>query len=131
MKLSVLGYLVQASFILVPSLSANAAPNSGLISLLGPQGVNFWKLDKAKPVAATRLPGILVQDSVKLQDPNGTPEFPVQWFQQPLDHFSKESTHTFNQRYWVNKRHYKPGGGGPVIVIDGGETSGEVHTFNV
>jgi hypothetical protein len=31
----------------------------------------------------------------------------------------------FKQRYWVNKRHYKEGGGGPVIVLDGGETSGE------
>lgn len=49
-------------------------------------------------------------------------EFPPQWFEQPLDHFAKDSP-TFRQRYWVSKRHYKKGG--PVIVLDGGETSGE------
>jgi len=43
---------------------------------------------------------------------------------QPVDHFSPDSP-TFGQRYWVNKRHYVPGTNAPVIVIDGGETSGE------
>lgn len=43
-------------------------------------------------------------------------------FIQPLDH-DDPSSPTFEQRYWVNTRHYKKGG--PVIVIDGGETSGE------
>ena len=51
-------------------------------------------------------------------------EFPEQWFTQPIDHFSSDSP-TFGQRYWVNKRHYVPGTNAPVIVIDGGETSGE------
>ncbi|KAI0311252.1 peptidase S28 [Amylostereum chailletii] len=46
-------------------------------------------------------------------------------FAQPLDHFSNSTTQTFEQRYWFNARHYKPGTGAPVIVIDGGETSGE------
>jgi hypothetical protein len=41
-----------------------------------------------------------------------------------LDHFSN-SPETFSQRFWVNTRHYRPGTGGPVIVLDGGETSGE------
>lgn len=50
-------------------------------------------------------------------------EFREQWFEQPLDHFAENDHHTFKQRYWVNKRHYKKGG--PVIVLDGGETSGE------
>lgn len=49
-------------------------------------------------------------------------EFPPQTFLQPLDH-DDPSSPTFEQRYWVNTRHYKKGG--PVIVIDGGETSGE------
>jgi hypothetical protein len=48
-------------------------------------------------------------------------EFPVQTFLQLLDHWDEDSP-TFLQRYWVNKRHYQPGG--PVIVLDGGETSG-------
>ena len=60
------------------------------------------------------------------QDSNGSTaeEFPEQWFTQPVDHFSQDSP-TFRQRYWVNKRHYVPGTNAPVIVIDGGETSGE------
>jgi hypothetical protein len=53
-----------------------------------------------------------------------TAEFPQQWFTQSLDHFSQASQ-TFKQRFWVNKRHYVPGSKGPVVVIDGGETSGE------
>jgi hypothetical protein len=43
-----------------------------------------------------------------------------------LDHFDKSNTHTFKQRFWVNNRHYQPRVGAPVIVLDGGETSGEV-----
>jgi hypothetical protein len=49
-------------------------------------------------------------------------EFPEQYFSQPLDHFSDSLGITFGQRYWVNSRHYVKGG--PVIVLDGGETSG-------
>ncbi|KAJ7018968.1 peptidase S28 [Mycena alexandri] len=49
-----------------------------------------------------------------------TTSFPVFNFTQPLDHFT-DTGFTWNQRYFVNSRHYKPGG--PVIVLDGGETS--------
>lgn len=28
------------------------------------------------------------------------------------------------QRYWINTRHYRPNTSAPVIVLDGGETSG-------
>ena len=44
------------------------------------------------------------------------------YFDQLIDHNNPQAG-TFKQRYWVNKRHYKKGG--PVIVLDGGETSGE------
>ncbi|KAF5344869.1 hypothetical protein D9758_011575 [Tetrapyrgos nigripes] len=86
---------------------------------LGPQGVNLWKLNQKKSSLQRRL---LVQETsaFSLAD-----EFPAQWFEQPLDHFDKSRTDTFQQRYWVNKRHYNPDVGGPVIVLDGGETSGE------
>lgn len=47
--------------------------------------------------------------------------FPVFNFTQPLDHFV-DTRHTFQQRFWVNDRHFQPGG--PVIVFDGGEGSG-------
>ncbi|KAJ6438849.1 extracelular serine carboxypeptidase [Purpureocillium lavendulum] len=49
----------------------------------------------------------------------------------PVDHFHNESRyepHTdafFNLRYWVDITHYKPGG--PVIVLNSGETSGEAR----
>lgn len=49
-------------------------------------------------------------------------------FQQPLDHFDKKSDVYFCQRYWVSTEFYKKGskgGDGPVVVLDGGETSGE------
>lgn len=46
---------------------------------------------------------------------------------QPISHFatkgSAEHGQTFCQRYWFDPLHYKKGG--PVIVLDGGETSGE------
>ncbi|KAK0243912.1 serine carboxypeptidase S28-domain-containing protein [Armillaria nabsnona] len=90
----------------------------GALPALGPQGINLWKLQQQQQA---------VKLSLTVQNPSnsGVEEFPVQWFQQPLDHFDSSSGHTFGQRYWVNKRHYEPGTGGPVIVLDGGETSGE------
>lgn len=47
----------------------------------------------------------------------------------PIDHFHNDSSYaphsdgTFNLRYWFDASHYKPGG--PVIVLQSGETSGE------
>lgn len=65
---------------------------------------------------------------VNAKEPSGTTSlttlaatFPQFNFTQPLDHFV-DTGFTFPQRYWVSTRHYKTGG--PVIVLDGGETSG-------
>jgi hypothetical protein len=47
----------------------------------------------------------------------------------PIDHFNNDSSYEphsdgfFNLRYWFDASHYKPGG--PVIVLQSGETSGE------
>ena len=47
----------------------------------------------------------------------------------PVDHFHNDSSYEphsdgfFNLRYWFDASHYKPGG--PVIVLQSGETSGE------
>jgi hypothetical protein len=111
--------------------------DSHLIRVLGPQGVNLWKLDHPKPFDGQRTTqdsSFFVQDSqsqvfldFENRDKNpGDYGFRAQWFQQPLDHFDQKSQHVFHQRYWVNSRHYKPRKGAPVIVLDGGETSGEV-----
>lgn len=47
--------------------------------------------------------------------------FPSFTFTQPLDHFS-DTGFTWEQRFWVSDRHYQAGG--PVIVLDSGESSG-------
>lgn len=109
------------------------AIDADLIRLLGPQGVNLWKLsaaatDRAQASAVhSSVSGLVVQDSTSSSydaDDHPYPEFPEHWFVQPLDHFSNRAE-VFRQRYWINTRHYKEGSGGPVIVLDGGETSGE------
>jgi hypothetical protein len=66
-----------------------------------------------------RLNGILRPTATPVSK-RQTTSFPVFNFTQPLDHFA-DTGFTWNQRYFVNSRHYKPGG--PVIVLDGGETS--------
>ncbi|XP_044290683.1 thymus-specific serine protease-like [Varanus komodoensis] len=40
---------------------------------------------------------------------------------QPLDHFSWQDRHTFNQRFWVNALYWRPGG--PVFLYIGGESA--------
>ncbi|EPS39867.1 hypothetical protein H072_6236 [Dactylellina haptotyla CBS 200.50] len=44
------------------------------------------------------------------------------WFRQKTDHFDPSNNNTFQQRYWISTQFYKPGG--PIIVLEGGETSG-------
>ena len=94
----------------------------------GPQAINFKLLERQTQSKDSHVaPFTVWQDSrpseraVVLDTTTG---FPEQLFTQPVDHFSKDSP-TFGQRYWVNKRHYVPHTNAPVIVIDGGETSGE------
>jgi hypothetical protein len=140
---------------LFSATSAFVGPTQDLIRILGPQGVNLWKLQakeaalqaQAQSQEAQNIPVYphdgrgSQQQPMQLADLNGKKgrkgkkgkkdryaEFPPQWFTQPLDHFDKTyKEHTWKQRYWVNKRHYVPGTRGvPVVVLDGGETSGVV-----
>jgi hypothetical protein len=108
-----------------PSLTARATLDSHLLRALGPQGVNLWRLRSS---ATVRTPGLVVQDydniAVRPAAAEDSLGFSPQWFTQPLDHFSNLSS-TFGQRFWVNSRHYRPNVGGPVYVLDAGETSGE------
>jgi len=54
--------------------------------------------------------------------------YPAYNFSVPIDHFHNDSIYEshsndkFNLRYWFDASHYKPGG--PVIMLQGGETSG-------
>jgi hypothetical protein len=88
------------------------------------QNVNRWLLRNqiASGSATTGRP-FVVQDGSSNAVYNAHKEFEERWFEQPLDHFSND-TRTFRQRYWINTRHYNATKGGPVFVLDGGETSG-------
>ncbi|PFH49952.1 hypothetical protein AMATHDRAFT_62072 [Amanita thiersii Skay4041] len=110
-----MGISVSAALSLL-ALSASSYASSNPFFNMGGQGVNFWKLDKMEKDAR--------QGAVRVQGAAGA-EFEPQFFRQPLDHFNNETGDTFLQRFWVSTRHFKPGTGAPVIVLDGGETSGE------
>ncbi|KIJ60108.1 hypothetical protein HYDPIDRAFT_99441 [Hydnomerulius pinastri MD-312] len=130
---------VSLSLFALGALTNAAAPSRRPFS---PQDVNLWKLEaREKALTASRASQsqpshFLVQDpsdpsfsfapsQASLNEPEPvSPEFPDQYFTQPIDHFDSSWQGTFGQRYWVNTRHYVPGSGGPVIVLDGGETSG-------
>ena len=112
------------------------------------QGVNLWKLLHQGAAGTDTLAGTDASEQWyadlpgahgRAQTGASTPpvsacrtcstrdqaEFRAETFMQPLDHFSNSTDEMFPQRFWVNKRHYRPRHGAPVIVIDGGETSGE------
>ncbi|KAF9013147.1 serine carboxypeptidase S28-domain-containing protein [Cyathus striatus] len=134
--------LTRALLIFSLVLNVNAAIKPDALRVMGPQGVNLWKLERAREqelssssgrgASVRKDPGLVVQDpSVSLfagdeekMEKDYEAEFPGKWFRQPLDHFDKSNTKHWRQRYWVSKRHYKKGSKGPVIVLDGGETSG-------
>jgi hypothetical protein len=108
--------------LLATLLSVKATAESDLLRVMGPQGINLWKLQKYSEARDQRT-HFFIQDTSQL-DAEYSTEFPAYYFDQPLDHFSN-CTETFGQRYWVSTRHYTPGVSGPVFVLDGGETSGE------
>jgi hypothetical protein len=125
-----LGKAVLALAALSAALTAGAlSPTSAQIRVLGPQGVNLWQLDnpKAQHRSMYASQDAPAQQPLKQSKPKKDAKFRAQWFEQPLDHFDPSAKHTFHQRYWVSTRHYRPRKGAPVIVLDGGETSGEVR----
>jgi hypothetical protein len=85
------------------------------------QSVNLWRLHQQ---TARKSPSLVVQDGSFGRVDAAGDEFEERWFEQPLDHFSGDNT-TFLQRYWINTRHYNATKGGPMFVLDGGETSGK------
>ncbi|KAL5634935.1 hypothetical protein ACGC1H_002833 [Rhizoctonia solani] len=88
----------------------------------GSQGINLWRLHNQHTDGTAQPDGYL--ENKQFIFSSGGNKFPkAHYFEQPLDHFDKSVNRTFGQRYWVNKEYYEPGG--PVFVLDGGETSGE------
>ncbi|CAL1713219.1 unnamed protein product [Somion occarium] len=124
------------TFIVLGALfvETNAKADANLVRLLGGQAVNLWRLEAAREAKqATTLEFGRPQDISQAPLSHEHEETAAgeelrrirgHWFRQPLDHFSN-SSRTFRQRYWVNTRHYRPNTSAPVIVLDGGETSGE------
>ena len=49
-------------------------------------------------------------------------QYEAHCFPQRISHFDPSVNGTFCQRYWIDASSYKEGG--PVCVLDGGETSG-------
>ncbi|KAI0287248.1 serine carboxypeptidase S28-domain-containing protein [Russula brevipes] len=105
--------------VVIAATSSSSASAVHTRSLHNAQRVNFWRLhQRATSIATTSK-----QTSPLFAA--AAPEFPAETFTQPLDHFGNSTDATFQQRFWVNARYYKPRPGAPVIVIDSGETKGE------
>ncbi|KAI0074024.1 peptidase S28 [Panus rudis PR-1116 ss-1] len=120
-----------ALVLLVPEVASKADINS--VRLFGAQGVNLWKLEALRDANAilSQEPSLGFHSQAPFYDyerhgaaVSNLPPLRGHWFRQPIDHFANNSR-TFRQRYWLNTRHYKPNTSAPVIVLDGGETSGE------
>ncbi|KAI0039734.1 peptidase S28 [Auriscalpium vulgare] len=104
--------MLRLPLLAVASLASYCAgADLGPLRLPNAQSINIWKL-RAKNLQADAV--LSARDT----------SFPVSTFTQPLDHFHGTTNATFEQRYWISTRHYKPGTGAPVIVLDGGESSG-------
>ncbi|KAF8717707.1 Peptidase S28, partial [Rhizoctonia solani] len=109
--------------------NTHSASRSGhharLYTRFGSQGVNLWNLHSQLIGNKVQAGGDRESQQFLLSDASGGKDklLKAQYFKQPLDHFDKSVNGTFGQRYWVNKEYYEPGG--PVFVLDGGETSGE------
>ena len=129
------GHTLLPFVIVLATTGVGGAFNPHKPSLHNTQGVNLWKLLhlRAAGIATASKqryagPGThdqAAQAPLVAAAPATKFEFHAETFVQPLDHFGNSTDATFAQHFWVNKRHYRPRPGAPVIVIDGGETSGE------
>ncbi|XP_076453998.1 putative serine protease K12H4.7 [Babylonia areolata] len=63
--------------------------------------------------------GGLVPPPPRSEDNQGTPLSPDLWFNQTLNHFDSADSRSFQQRYFMNDKYFKPGG--PVFLSIGGE----------
>jgi hypothetical protein len=72
----------------------------------------------------SRLVAYRIRNSIAQQSFTAAskPKYEAHCFEQPISHFDDSINGTFCQRYWLDASSYKPGG--PVYLLDGGETSG-------
>lgn len=97
-----------------------STPGTQLLRL-GSQGINLLKLQQHRKLTTFGQDSSSTQSTFQVSQ-SLERKYPELYFDQPLDHFDEAVNHTFGQRYWVDDRFYEPGG--PVFVLDGGETSG-------
>ena len=116
--------IVVLAVVSLASACSAASSDLGSFRAFGPQAINLWRLQAVRERDAQTASSAHYDAGQVPLSTAPQPEFPEHWFTQPLDHFSSD-THTFEQRYWINTRHYKPSADAPVIVLDGGETSGK------
>ena len=64
-----------------------------------------------------RLPSYLSEGELWIE----TADYPALHISIPIDHYNDSDRRTYQNRYWINAKHYKPGG--PVFYFDAGETN--------
>jgi hypothetical protein len=113
-----------------PVLGLDPATHHRLLKNGRPQ-IGLWQALKAQEQARfvtfpSRFARSLADSSSILYEKDtqvalGGPKYEAHCFDQRISHFG-EVNGTFCQRYWFDDRYYKPGG--PVFLLDGGETDG-------
>ena len=114
----------------LPLLLPSPAINSSLVAFslhITPQtGFSSSFTPIKLKLTALSLPPSFRSQLLLSSSASSPPKWKAHCFPQPITHFPTTdpsiTNETFCQRYWFNPEHYQPGG--PVIVLDGGETSG-------
>ena len=104
-------------------------PFALLISSFLPLAIANYASTPIHDLKAGSSPDLTRRQNLHKRDVDPTTLYPAYNISVPIDHFQNESMYephldgTFELRYWFDATYYKDGG--PVIVLHGGETSGE------
>ncbi|WWD21383.1 hypothetical protein CI109_105868 [Kwoniella shandongensis] len=127
--------LLSASSLVAPALAKSkptldAATHRELL-LNGRPQIGLWKallrqkereLQLEEDLSSDLLTSENTQHTFSASKVKSKPKFEAHCFPQLISHFDDSVNGTFCQRYWLDASSYKEGG--PVFVLDGGETSG-------
>ncbi|WVN88054.1 uncharacterized protein L203_103253 [Cryptococcus depauperatus CBS 7841] len=110
--------------LLIPAILAKPTLDPSIhrqLLLNGRPQIGLWKALLREQEAVEYLSAYSsTQNTFKNKRPS---IFEPHCFPQKVSHFDPSNNETFCQRYWVDASLYKPGG--PIFLLDGGETSGE------
>ena len=130
-------FILSASVIEAASKPALSPQVHRELLLNGPPQIGLWqallKEEAARAVDEELLqlylhwhPSVLMaacsHSQLSQQPFSAVSKYEAQCHYQPISHFSTTPNTTFCQRYWMDASSYKEGG--PVFLLDGGETSG-------